>query len=70
MAARCRPMAVLVNQPLPEVRLRAVPITQPRLILPSGRALDLGTPVNREARFGWPYSHEGIRVLYRASEKW
>jgi hypothetical protein len=36
---------VIVNRapsrPLPELRLRAVPLTQHRLILPSGRSLDL-----------------------------
>jgi hypothetical protein len=33
------------SAPLPELRLRAVPITQHRLVLPSGRALDLGALV-------------------------
>ncbi|HEY7601344.1 MAG TPA: DUF1850 domain-containing protein [Methylomirabilota bacterium] len=33
------------SAPLPELRLRAVPITRYRLVLPSGRALDLGTLV-------------------------
>ena len=40
---------VIVNRapsaPLPELRLRAVPLTQHRLTLPSGRVLDLGALV-------------------------
>ena len=33
------------SAPLPELRLRAVPLTQHRLTLPSGRVLDLGALV-------------------------
>jgi hypothetical protein len=33
------------SAPLPELRLRAVPLTQHRLLMPSGRALDLGVLV-------------------------
>jgi hypothetical protein len=33
------------SAPLVELRLRAVPITQHRLVLPSGRTLDLGALV-------------------------
>lgn len=32
--------------PLPELRLRPVPLTRHRLVLPSGRALDLGALVD------------------------
>jgi hypothetical protein len=33
------------SAPLPELRLRAVPLTQHRLLMPSGRTLDLGALV-------------------------
>ena len=33
------------SAPLPELRLRPVPLTQHRLLMPSGRALDLGALV-------------------------